>query len=286
MSIYHRNLDPDTPPENVYGLVNTDFECNSLEVAPHTHDNYNEFFLVTKGTLCHVVNGKQQAVSEMQLCFVRSTDVHAMTTYGYDGYASFFNVGIPAVIFDRTLKFFNSDFEKQFKSELSPVVTLNVREYKSLVQKIDNFQSVPFGEYHGQIFMNMVSDMIFYLLKPNSNSMFEIVGDAPEWFLTLVNSMNEQENFTVGISRMKDIVNYSQEHINRAFKKYMDITPTEYVNTLRVSYAKKLITENEMNAIEACYASGFKTLGHFYQVFKQYYGMSPMQLLKLENHLI
>lgn len=285
MSIYHRNLDPNTSPENVYGLINTDFICDTLDVSLHTHD-YNEFFLVTKGTLCHVVNGRHQAVSEMQLCFVRSTDVHAMTTYGYGNSVSFFNIGIPGLLFEKALAFFGSDFEKQLQSELPPVVSLNIREYKSLLQKIDDFQSVPFGEYHGQIFMSMLSDMIYCMLKPNSNSMFEIAADAPEWFLTLINEMRDQENFTVGISKMKDIVNYSQEHINRAFKKYMSITPTEYVNTLRVSYAKKLITENEMNAIEACYVSGFKSLGHFYQVFKQYYGMSPIQLLKLENHLI
>ena len=286
MSIYHRNLDPNTSAANVYGLINANFKCDTLDVEKHTHDDYNEFFLVTRGKICHIVNGEKQQVSEMQLCFVRSADIHAMSTYGYDGSASFFNIGIPALLFKKSLEFFDSSFEAQLGSKLPPIATLNPREYKSLVQKIDDFQETPFGERHGQIFMSMLSDMIYYILKPKFSVLFEVKKGAPEWFLDLLDNMQKDGNFVDGISKMKELVNYSQEHINRTFKKYMDITPTEFVNTLRIMYAKKLIMDNEANAVEACYMSGFKTVGHFYQVFKQYYGMSPVQLTKLENSLI
>lgn len=286
MSIYHRFLDPGTSAANVYGLINVNFKCDNLYVEQHTHDDYNEFFLVMKGNICHIVNGQKQQVSEMQLCFVRSTDIHAMSTYGYDNTASFFNIGIPSKLFEKALDFFESDFGAQFESSQPPIVTLNPREYKSLMQKIEDFQETPFGERHGQIFMSMLSDMIYYLLKPKFSPLFEVKKDAPEWFLDLLDNMQKDENFICGISRMKELVNYSQEHINRTFKKYMEITPTEFVNTLRIMYAKKLIMDNEANAVEACYMSGFKTVGHFYQVFKQYYGMSPVQLTKLENSLI
>lgn len=286
MSISYRNLDPNTSPENVYGLMINNEIRNTPDIDMHTHKDYNEIFLVTQGNLCHVVNGQHQAVSEMQLCFVRSTDVHAMTTYGYDNSVSFFNIGIPGLLFEKTLAFFGSNFEKQLQSELPPVVSLNIREYKSLLQKIDDFQSVPFGEYHGCIFMSMLSDMIYCFLKPDSNSMFEIAVDAPEWFLKLINEMRDPKKFTVGISEMRDIVGYSQEHISRAFKKYLNLTSTEYINILRVSYAKKLMTEKKINVIDACYTCGFKSLSNFYRIFNQYYGMSPKQLLKLEKQLI
>ncbi len=285
MNIDYKLLDPETPASQVYGLQSCGFLKPVKDCDDHTH-NYNEFFLVRSGALTHIVNGAEQKVSEMQLCFVRKNDVHSMTTVGLARAADFYNIGIPDRLFERAAAFFDADLAPFIDAELPTVVSLSTTEYKALARKIDKFQSTPYGEYHGQLFMSILSDFIYFLLKPKTKAAMPVAKDTPQWFYNLLDSMQSEENFIEGISRMRELSNYSQEHINRMFKKYMEITPTEYINTLRVVYARKLIVEENCDIMDACYRSGFKTAGYFYRIFKQYYGMSPIALKKHENSLI
>ena len=57
---------------------------------------------------------------------------------------------------------------------------------------------------------------------------------SPIWLAELCTIMRVPEHFIVGRDRLIELANRSPEHVGRAFKKYLGVTPSQYVNTLRL----------------------------------------------------
>jgi len=53
------------------------------------------------------------------------------------------------------------------------------------------------------------------------------------------------------------------------------MTPSEYINSLRVNYASNLLINTNTPVIDICYTCGFQNLSYFYRVFKRTYNLSP-----------
>lgn len=65
------------------------------------------------------------------------------------------------------------------------------------------------------------------------------------------------------------------------FKDHYRMTFIEYVNTVRIGYACKLLAESSRNIMEVAYRSGFNNLGNFNRRFKAIKGMTPSEYRKL-----
>jgi AraC-like DNA-binding protein len=59
------------------------------------------------------------------------------------------------------------------------------------------------------------------------------------------------------------------------FKENYRVTFVEYLNTVRIGYACKLIAEKNKNVVEIAYESGFKNLANFNRQFKKIKNMTP-----------
>lgn len=64
------------------------------------------------------------------------------------------------------------------------------------------------------------------------------------------------------------------------FKENYRVSFIEYLNTIRVGYACKLIAEKNKNVVEIAYESGFKNLANFNRQFKKIKKMTPTDYKK------
>lgn len=92
--------------------------------------------------------------------------------------------------------------------------------------------------------------------------------------------MEKKENFTEGLARMQELAGKSHEHICREFKKRLNITPTEFINSLRLNYAKNLLMNSDESIIDIAMEAGFGNLSHFYHLFRKQYNISPSDFRK------
>jgi AraC-like DNA-binding protein len=89
------------------------------------------------------------------------------------------------------------------------------------------------------------------------------------------------QNFTNPDFKIKQAIgsiNYCDDYIRRCFKKETGITPTEYLNQVRIRYAKKLLTQNaspKPSVTDIAYAAGFYDYGYFFRLFKRMEGEMP-----------
>lgn len=69
-------------------------------------------------------------------------------------------------------------------------------------------------------------------------------------------------------------------HLSRAFKKTTGFTFIEYLNSVRIKEAQKLLKETKKSVMEISEMTGFDSQTHFGRVFKGITGMSPLQYRK------
>ena len=72
---------------------------------------------------------------------------------------------------------------------------------------------------------------------------------------------------------------YSDEHLRRCFKADTGTTPQDYLNNLRIEYARRLLHAGakRMTIAEIAYSSGFSDPLYFSRIFRRKTGLSPRQ---------
>ena len=71
--------------------------------------------------------------------------------------------------------------------------------------------------------------------------------------------------------------------VNRWFREYLHLSPSELIKAKKLSYAEKLI-RNEYSVTDACFTAGFADCSRFIGLFKKAYGLTPLQYKKALGH--
>tara|TARA_R110002049_G_scaffold9962_2_gene49659 strand:- start:26402 stop:27256 length:855 start_codon:yes stop_codon:yes gene_type:complete len=84
----------------------------------------------------------------------------------------------------------------------------------------------------------------------------------------------------MALSELAVLTNMTPTSFSRYFKMHANKTFSEFVSEIRIGHACKLLIEKKMNASQACYASGFRTLSNFNRQFKTITKRSPIAYKK------
>lgn len=99
-------------------------------------------------------------------------------------------------------------------------------------------------------------------------------------------AMHKRLDETLSLQDMAEIAALSPYHFNRIFRQVTGIPPSQFLYTLRLEAAKKLLLTTQLSVTEICYEVGYNSLGTFITRFTQLVGLSPGQLRKLSVELI
>ncbi|MBE6761031.1 MAG: AraC family transcriptional regulator [Ruminococcaceae bacterium] len=82
------------------------------------------------------------------------------------------------------------------------------------------------------------------------------------------------------LSEVAKIAHYNASHFSNTFHKELGTTYCDYLNTLKISYAKELLISTSLKIADICYECGFTSHSNFLRLFKEKLGLSPMQFRK------
>lgn len=243
---------------------------------PHYHDYY-EIFITVSGIVTHWINGVTCELPEGSLVFIRPDDVHG---YLYNTpqsvKTSYINFAFTRETAAQLFEYLKDSFpcESLLSAETSPYIILSDAEKKRLIRQISELNTVDLQDkkalrLRSKVLLADIFARFFY----NVDS--EMQESVPLWLSHLLRNMEYSENFTVGLERMLQLSGKSREHLSRSMKKYVGITPSEYINNLRINYASNLLINTDSPIIDICYNCGFLNLSYFYKTFKNKYGISP-----------
>lgn len=239
----------------------------------HYHD-YFEIFLTLKGSLIHRVNGETQRLAEGSLVFVRDFDYHG---YGHD--TAPFEVANLAFTYETVMSLFEylgSGFASKqlLDAPFPPMVTLSPNDKNKLLAKLSELNAINFNDK--QTLKTKMRTLLFEIFTKYFSD-FAPTGETeiPFWIENCYEKMRQPANFILGLSRLYEIAGKSREHTTRCMKKYYGVSPTEYINDLRINYAANLLVSSNLSVTDICYECGFQNISWFYDLFRIKYGMTP-----------
>jgi len=92
---------------------------------------------------------------------------------------------------------------------------------------------------------------------------------------------NFQKKITV--ASLAEMVHLHPNYLSRVFKQYMDCSVPQYVNTLRIREAKKLLLETTRTVDSIATEVGFYDSHHLQKAFKLAVGQTPIEYRKSNN---
>lgn len=88
-----------------------------------------------------------------------------------------------------------------------------------------------------------------------------------------------EKNITqqIKIEELSNIAYMSISSFYKNFKLEFGMTPLEYIINKKIKYAKKMLSNHQINVAEVSYASGFEDYSYFIRIFKKHEGITPKQ---------
>ena len=93
-------------------------------------------------------------------------------------------------------------------------------------------------------------------------------------------------NFTssdISLGKIGDIFYYTEKHLSYLFSKRLGVKFTQYINDLRINYAKRLIKNGDTNVGEIAAKCGYRDKFYFSKIFKKYTGDTPTEYINIAN---
>ena len=95
-----------------------------------------------------------------------------------------------------------------------------------------------------------------------------------------------KKNYTnecLSIPALSEMCGISEDYFRKIFKNTFGISPLKYINDMKISYAKELITSGMYTVTEAAELSGYTDMSYFSREFKKAFGICPADYRKHEG---
>ncbi|MEJ6397326.1 helix-turn-helix domain-containing protein [Yoonia sp. 208BN28-4] len=244
--------------------------------AAHDHDFY-EVFLIESGQTSHWVNGDTQQLKPGHLTFVRPQDVHAFSADRANG-CQIINVMFRVETAQHLTSRYADTIASAFfdsRARLPETHMLDAARFARAVHIARQLQTAPRT-------LARIEEFLLVL----TNRVVDITGgdlqNAPRWFAEACSAAQSRSVFSKGAAGLIAVAGRSHEHVCRTCKTYTGMTPSEYINQVRIEHAAHLLRSDE-RAIEDVVADcGFDNSSYFYRLFRRQYGTTPRRY-RLEN---
>lgn len=252
------------------------FQCTTSGLRSlHRHDFF-EFFLITKGTAIHNINGVIEYLPCNTLIFVRPEDVHCLEADKNNPY-EYINFTVSARSFHSLCVYLGSliHVEPLLEAKTAPYTVLTVLERKGLEAEFRTLNALPDSKLKLKhfklrtLFLTLLSSFFIHDVNDHGSS------NTPEWLYRLCRELEHKENFVQGVDALYSLTAKSREHVCRSFRKYLNCTPTEFINGLRLQYAANLLTHTDWDILTIVLETGFESISYFYSLFEKRYKMTP-----------
>lgn len=273
MSLNRYILSDRLPP---YSPESTEISIQSYSILQpnykwsHTHDYY-EFFVVEDGDALHKVNSKSFKIGRGTLCFIRPDDAHAFLTYKSIHY-KMFNIVMSTDFFDEINSFMKGSVSALLTADVPPTINLSearLNWFTQLLNRIAAEEPSPRRETMlREFFVNAFCELLF---------VDDTVKTLPAWLHALLTALEDDDSITEPFSKIAAGFNVSREYVSRAFRKYLGVTPSQYMNERRIMKAAKRIEDGDDDLTAVCFDCGFNYYNYFYKQFRVYFHMTPSE---------
>ena len=228
----------------------------------HNHDYY-ELEYIYEGSGIQIINGVSYPVEVGSIIVLNPNDSH-----------SYYSI--------QDLKIYNCCFS-------SPNKLMHYFDTsKPLIVLLDDFFRIEIEQLFYLLETELTQRKNMYLetcwvildliMMTISRSKSNIIYSDPVWgkiFTYITENIN-----TVSLTKISNIMGFSESYFCRAFKKEFSVTFHQYLVNVRIQMAKSFLSYSKMSISEIAAAVGYNSECCFYQDFKKSVGTTPQKYRK------
>jgi len=246
----------------------------------HSHDDYEIYYLLD-GFRHYFIKDKIYDIKKGDLVFVEKNEIHKT-----------FDAGAP--YHQRILVTFKKSYLNNILVEAKDydllacfhgntnVLRLNINEQKfieNLLYKIiaEDTHQVDSSPIYLKIMLTEFLILVERLFKNAPSYQIETTNLTHKRISEIIVYINKNyvENLTLDFLSKHFFI--STYYLSRTFKKVTGLNLNQYVNTIRIKEAEKLLFDTDLNITNISEKVGYGSITHFGRVFKSITGVSPLK---------
>jgi len=235
----------------------------------HGHD-FAELFWIDAGRGVHRINGASVPLLLGSMVMMRPSDCHGIVpTTGEE--LKLTNIAFPRETLDFLgQRYFSAQAEAFWHLEKYPAMhQIDPSQLRRFNLWADELAQAPRERVHVERFLlNVLAEMSL----EQSEALPE---GTPDWLAQACRAIQEQKHFSGGVGRFLRLCGRSREHVARTVHLYLGMTPTDYVNGIRMAYAMRQLEMGNRDILEIALDCGIENLSHFYSLFRNRTAMTP-----------
>lgn len=238
-----------------------------LDAAPHIHERI-ELIYIKSGSGTAVLDGKEYPFNTGSFFVVFPNQVHSYIGYDSANNNEFYKV----IINPEHLLALSGTFLNYIP--VSPLYTPNDCALQGILELLfERYEKGAAAEVIGGLLTALFGELISRIELEKRNLHTDRVSEVLRFC---------QEHYLEELStaRLESELFISRSYLSYIFNKKLNISYTDYINSLRLSHALKLLSAGDTTISEAAAKSGFTGLRNFNHVFRRRYGIPPSEYLK------
>ncbi len=243
---------------------------------PHSHNGW-ELVLFEKGETSNVVNGVEFIAKPGDVFLIGPPHIHAITFRSTphlhrDLYYTSEEVEAVCATFSDDL------YEKICTNDVF-TFHISANAFQTVIRQEEKLESLSVligknGISNDELKKISVS-VLHFVVGLYRTKTFTNTPAYPKWLLDILQLLSSPENFTKSVGDVLSSMYYSHATVSSAFRKYLGVTLSEYLISLRLDYAAELLANTSMTALEICSAVGYDSFSYFIKQFKKKFGVTP-----------
>lgn len=243
---------------------------NVTEAFPlHWHD-YLELELVIGGRGYQVLNGQRIWLSAGCLSVIRLTDFHLVVP---EKELQLLNLMIDDCILPREIL-------DRLVSEHTMFYRLDRKESGILEQILRLcMEESGLPEPDLEYLKHLLSCVFLRILKSDKTES-RAVSSENDPIQAVISYLHMHFRENPRLQEAASIAHYNPSHFSTTFHQKMGMPYCDYLNLIKISYAKELLLSTGLNIADICFECGFMSHSNFLRLFRKETGCSPMQFRK------
>ncbi len=246
-----------------------DSKTASRPVQYHGHD-FAELFWIDAGHGIHSINGTSVPLGPGSLVFIRHSDCHGIQPTDQRT-LKVTNIAFPKETLDFLCsRYFSGQDLAFWKSGKFPAARqVGPFRLNRLNRWADELSESPRERLYLDRFLLSI------LTEFRLNKIDHLLDNIPDWLALACRAIQYPHHFSKGVEEFLRLCGRSREHTARTMRLHFGKTPTDYVNGVRIAYAKRQLEMGDQSILEIALDCGLENLSHFYDLFRTQTGTTP-----------
>ncbi len=169
-------------------------------------------------------------------------------------------------------------FFRERKNGEKNLISMPADEKKELIQFFSVLYRAKISNNLGEIeSLYALFGILNLLMKHHENTVPSI--KLPQNLFQIIKYIDNNYSGDCDIKQLTEVFFISRSTLNRQFKKHLNISPSKYIESRRISAAKELLEKGE-SVQNVCIKCGFNDYSHFIALFRKKFGITPYKYSK------